>query len=204
VIDAATGEIADVASQVRLSSDLVIQLGQESGRVAEIVGVIRGIAEQTNLLALNAAIEAARAGEHGRGFSVVADEVRKLAERTGSATQEVTGIIGRVQDQTRETVAGIESAVGTVDRSVARIRDASAAIGNISDESARLHRAVGEISESMDRQRLAARALGDSIEALLQVSEANSRSAGETVQSTAELDSVARRMGEAVQHLRVA
>ncbi len=204
VIDAATSEIADVASQVRRSSELVIQLGQESGRVAEIVGVIRGIAEQTNLLALNAAIEAARAGEHGRGFSVVADEVRKLAERTGSATQEVTGIIERVQDQTRETVTGIESAVGTVDRSVTRIRDASATIGNISDESSRLHRVVGEISESMDLQRVAARALGDSIDALLKVSEANSRSAGETVQSTAKLESVARRMGEAVQHLRVA
>ena len=43
-------------------------------------------------------MEAARAGEHGRGFSVVAEEVRKLSDRTNQASNDITQIVGKVND----------------------------------------------------------------------------------------------------------
>ena len=141
VVDVArngTGVVAETVSgmnsiqqAVSHASSEIHQLGERSDEIGAIVAVIRGIADQTNLLALNAAIEAARAGEQGRGFAVVADEVRKLAEKTGSATEEISRMIGAVQSQVKQTVLSMEQNQSQVQSGVACAGKAGEALDQI-------------------------------------------------------------------------
>jgi methyl-accepting chemotaxis protein len=104
-IATAISQMANIERAVTNSANVVVQLGNRSKEIGQIVDVISGIAGQTNLLALNAAIEAARAGELGRGFAVVAEEVRKLAEQSQEATKQIANLIGEIQNDTDKAVA---------------------------------------------------------------------------------------------------
>ena len=105
-------EAAKVATQaVQVASDTnktVAKLGESSIEIGKVIKVITSIAQQTNLLALNATIEAARAGEAGKGFAVVANEVKELAKQTATATEDISGKIEAIQNDTKAAVSAID------------------------------------------------------------------------------------------------
>ncbi|ART83321.1 chemotaxis protein [Oceanisphaera profunda] len=141
VVSRSTQAIERLAADMEDTMASVNELAQLSQNIESILSVITGIAEQTNLLALNAAIEAARAGESGRGFAVVADEVRSLASRTQRSTQEIGGMIEKLQSGVRLTESKMKqsqelAAQTSVDATeanevLARIRDAITRINDM-------------------------------------------------------------------------
>ncbi|MFB0705864.1 methyl-accepting chemotaxis protein, partial [Pseudomonas protegens] len=109
VVNGGIASIHSLIEDVNVTSMSLDRLQHDAQSIVGVLDVIRSIAEQTNLLALNAAIEAARAGEAGRGFAVVADEVRALASRTQNSTQEIQGMINRLQSGTSAAVKAMVS-----------------------------------------------------------------------------------------------
>lgn len=102
---------ADIAGQAaeaaREANNTISKLGESSQQIGEVISTIQAIAEQTNLLALNATIEAARAGEAGKGFAVVAEEVKDLAGETGTATENISHQIEKIQQDSTAAIDAI-------------------------------------------------------------------------------------------------
>ncbi|GAA4419212.1 methyl-accepting chemotaxis protein [Acidovorax lacteus] len=118
----------------------------QSGRIADIIGVIDGIAFQTNILALNAAVEAARAGEQGRGFAVVAGEVRSLAQRSAEAAREIKSLITASVERVEQGSELVDQAGQTMDRVVQAIERVSSIVAEISGASSEQSQGVDQVN----------------------------------------------------------
>ncbi len=88
----------EVYKAMKVKTNIAIEQSKSAQKINEFTNTIMGIADQTSLLALNASIEAARAGESGRGFAVVASEIGKLADQSAQTVSNITGIVNEVTD----------------------------------------------------------------------------------------------------------
>ncbi|MBI3479875.1 MAG: methyl-accepting chemotaxis protein [Nitrosomonadales bacterium] len=204
IIQGAANEMEHIATAVNNVAGKMRGLEAYSKEISGIVNVIREIADQTNLLALNAAIEAARAGEQGRGFAVVADEVRKLAERTATSTKEISGMIDKIQEGTRQAVAEMEIGVKRVSEGVGLARQAGNSVSSISDAAQQAARAVDDITHAIKEQSLAAREIAQRIEKIAQGTEENSLASSKTAASAKEMAQLSKQLDELAARFKIA
>lgn len=119
LIDASAAHVQQGLQVMEQTIQSMQTVAADSGKIAEIIGVMNGIAFQTNILALNAAVEAARAGAEGRGFAVVAAEVRNLAQKSADAAKEIKTLITASGEAVKTGNAMINTA-GTTMTEIAR------------------------------------------------------------------------------------
>jgi methyl-accepting chemotaxis protein len=204
IIHDAAAEMRHIADAVKSTASTIKELEGYSDQISSIVQVIKDIADQTNLLALNAAIEAARAGEQGRGFAVVADEVRKLAERTGNSTQEISSMIGKIQQGTQRAVQEMETGVKRVGEGVDLAHKAGDSVTGIRDSAEQTTRAVDDINLALKEQAVAARDIAQKVERIAQGSEQNSAAVAQTAASAHRLEMLARELAALAARFRIA
>jgi methyl-accepting chemotaxis protein len=162
-----------IAARFSQALEKVKHMSDRSHQISSIVETINEIASQTNLLALNAAIEAARAGDQGKGFAVVADEVRKLAERSASATKEITLLIKDVQNSAAAAVTSVNQGVEEVDQGEVRVKQSGQVLQSIRETAAAVRSQVQAIETTATEMSVSSSGLMNSMQQVSRVVQQN-------------------------------
>ncbi|MGA8138172.1 MAG: methyl-accepting chemotaxis protein [Pseudomonas gingeri] len=203
VVDGSIRQIHALVSDIRASGISLDSLQTDVSSIVSVLDVIRSIAEQTNLLALNAAIEAARAGEAGRGFAVVADEVRALASRTQQSTQEIQGMIDRLQQGTRKAVDAMRRSSDAGDGTSAQANEAGVSLDAMAQLISTINSMNAQIASAAEEQTAVAEEINRSVH---QIAVAVDNVADETqlgAQTSRSLADLGRRLGLLVGQFRI-
>jgi len=178
------------------------ELDHQAKAIGAIINVIQDIADQTNLLALNAAIEAARAGEAGRGFAVVADEVRKLAEKTMTATKEVSNSITAIQGVAAMNVAQVEAAVSELEKASDLANQSGSALGEIVKGTEESAGQIQSIAAAAEEQAAASEEINRAIEEINTIAQTTEERASETMAAVTLLVEQSRALSELIERLK--
>ncbi len=196
--------VQSLSKEIGMASTVIGNLATDGEKIGNILDVIREIAEQTNLLALNAAIEAARAGEQGRGFAVVAEEVRTLASRTQDATQEIQGMIQRIQAGTFQAVQVMEEGQRISQETVARKDEETEFLTTIVDTMVQIDEMAMQIADATEQQSCVAEGIRRSIENIYQETSQTLKGTDCISESSRKLASLSTEIQENIHHFSTA
>ena len=191
---------AQIASQAvdyaSAASDTVTKLGASSEEIGTVIKVITSIAEQTKLLALNATIEAARAGEAGKGFAVVANEVKDLARATARSSDEIARTIETIQGDTAAAVTAIEE----ITEIIGRINDIQTVVAAAVEEQSATTK---EIGRNVSEAAVGSTDIARNITGVAETARSTTEGAAETHRAAEELSQLASELLGMVGQFRV-
>ncbi len=203
VVDEATDTIREMSNNIQLTADTIAQLNQDVEQIATVTDVIQGISEQTNLLALNAAIEAARAGEAGRGFAVVADEVRMLSQKTRQSTEEISGMIDRLQIASTKAVDMIEAGLASTQTGTEKVMIAGDLFRSIIDLVSEMSEKSAQIATATAEQKAMASEITENVVSISELSRQTSSATSSSEQAFVQMQVNIKALSDILQQFKM-
>ena len=198
-VNASASSIMSQYEQMKQNATTIQSLVDQAQKIGSIVGTIDEIAAQTNLLALNAAIEAARAGEAGRGFAVVADEVRALATRTTSSTQEIRGMVDRIQAETTHATEAMQANLDNMSEVAANTSTVQETLSNALNYVNEVNAQITQIATAAEQQTSATSEISNNMQTITHASAEVSRVAQDARQISV---STSERLHDLIENLK--
>nr|WP_284048155.1 methyl-accepting chemotaxis protein [Marinobacter sp. ATCH36] len=192
-----------LATEISAAVGVINRVNADSDNISQVLVEIKAIAEQTNLLALNAAIEAARAGEQGRGFAVVADEVRSLSQRTHKSTEEIEGMISRLQSGVKEAVSAMTNSHDVTEATVRKSSEVTEALDRIAQGISTIVDMSHQIAQAAEEQSAVAKNVNTNVEQISVLGHKTAENAEETLASSREMSQLTASLQRLVEAFKV-
>lgn len=152
--------------------------------VKDKTSVIDEIVFQTKLLSFNASVEAERANEHGKGFAVVAQEVGTLARMSGTAANEISGI---VKDSIEKARLITEENKKRVNQGTELVKLMAKILDEIKDHTHKVTHSASEILQASQQQSSGIGQINQAVSQLDKATQMNASSSEETASASNEL-----------------
>ncbi len=190
----AAEKVAEGKSRMEVLTEQVDRSTQANGRVMSqmqvlceytnqmntIIETITSIANSTGMLALNASIEAARAGEAGRGFAVVAGQISELANQTKTATVNITGLIGHINEEVQLVERSVDEVTESNQENTETARVVAENFVMMSKGTDSVERQAAELLQIVEELETANRDIVENIQTISAITEEVSAHASET------------------------
>ncbi len=185
------------------TSKRILELGEKSTRIGNIVELIDEISSQTKLLALNASIEAAGAGEAGKRFGVVAVEIKKLAENVAESTEEIRNLINEIQLSINSSIMSTEDEIKKVDEGVLYAGKVNDLLKKVFDMVEKTTDAAKQISFATQQQKTAGEQVVFTMKDIANVTKQSAISTKQVMNATEALNKLAEDFKSIVQKFKV-
>jgi twitching motility protein PilJ len=198
--------MARIQEQVQETQKRILQLGERSQEISEIVQLIEEIADRTSILALNASIQTSQTSTGGGaelGFAVVAEEVERLAGRASEATRRIANLVKAIQTGTHEAMSAMEKTSREVLDGAKLVHLSGQSLTEIETVSSRLAELVNSITQASRLQAKGSESVHKSMAEIARITQQTASGVRQSADTVKHLTTLADQLQASVASFRV-